>query len=650
MCPAGRPAAARRPDAARPVPAMKDSSATRLQDNRRLILFLSLLGAVLLVLVGRLGQLMLVLSGREPPAPVMMPVVERGPILDRNGRILAITTRLDSVAAWMPTLEDPDGSAALLAEALQMEEAEIREKLRRSSGFVYLKRKVTPSESERIRALQRDGRLKGITLTPEFGRSYPEKELACQVLGYVGMDNVGLEGVEYSLNEELSPTVAGGNEEEVYGNQVFLTIDINVQHAAEKAALQALRDNRAQEVFILVMEAATGDILAYCAVPGFDPNDYRRSGAQAQQNRIAVQAYEPGSVFKVFSLASLLETGAIRPTDTFRCTGVYEKTLPNGQVYRIRDLAVHGVVDAQRIIQFSCNVGAAQAAERADPEAFYQMLLRFGFARPVGLPFAGETAGQLARPAKWSARTRPTLAFGQEISVSALQVVAAAGALANGGKLIQPRILHRVVSPQGQVLKEYGRETVRDVVSPAVAREMLEMMETATAESGTARKGRLEGIRISAKTGTAQVPDAATGTYSESDYVASFLGILPTDDPDLIVYVVIQRPRGELYYGSQVAAPVFRQVVEEILPYRDIARPGESRAQHSGQVRVRVPRPVAIGTEMPDLTGTPKRLLLPLLGQGRLKVRILGDGYVVRQSPPPGAPVADGSAVTLELE
>ena len=580
----------------------------------------------------------------------MLPVVERGPILDRNGRILAITTRLDSVTAWIPSLEDAEGSAALLAGVLQVEEVELREKLRRSTGFVYLQRQITPTESDRIRALQRDGKLKGISLTPEFSRSYPERQLACHVLGYVGVDNVGLDGIEYSLNEELSPTVAGGREEEVFGNQVQLTIDIRYQHAAEKAALQALQDYQAEEVFILVMEARSGDILAWSAQPGFDPNDYRRAAPEALRNRVAVQAYEPGSVFKVFSLASLLELGALRPHDTFTCSGLYEKRLPNGQVFRIRDLAVHGTVDARRIIQYSCNVGAAQAAEQADPEEFHRMLLRFGFGQPVGLPFPGETAGLLAKPARWSARTRPTLAFGQEISVSALQMVQAAGVLANGGRSVKPRILHRVVSPQGQTVQENGPQQGEEVVSPAVARRMLEMMETATAEGGTARRGRVEGLRISAKTGTAQVADPATGTYSETDYLASFLGILPTEDPDLVVYVVIQRPRGSQYYGSQVAAPVFRQVVEEILPYRDIPRPGETLTRHPGRMRIRIPAAVSVGAQMPDLTGTPKRLLLPLLQERRLKVRITGEGYVVRQSPAPGTPLPEGSAITLELE
>ena len=157
-------------------------------------------------------------------------------------------------------------------------------------------------------------------------------------------------------------------------------------------------------------------------------------------------------------------------------------------------------------------------------------------------------------------------------------------------------------------------------------------------------------MRISAKTGTAQVIDPATGAYSETNYLASFLGILPTADPDLIVYVVIQHPRGSQYYGSQVAAPVFRQVVEEILPYRAVPRPGETLTQHSGQMRIRIPAPLRVGAEMPDLTGTPKRLLLPLLREGRLKVRIVGEGYVVRQSPAPGTPLPGGSAITLELE
>jgi cell division protein FtsI (penicillin-binding protein 3) len=622
-----------------------------LKEKRRLIIFLSLLGAVVLLVFGQLGQLMILAPGQEAPPSVRFPAVERGPILDRGGKILAITTRLDSVTAWIPSLENADETAALLAQALQLDAGEIREKLRRGTGFLYLKRKITPTESDRILELIQEGRLKGISLTPEFGRSYPEKQLGCHALGYVGVDNVGLEGIEYSLNEELSPAVVGGGVEEVYGNQVYLTLDLNIQHAAEKAALKAYRENQAESVFVLVMEARTGEILAYCAVPGFDPNEYSRFEPQALKNRIAGQAYEPGSVLKIVSIASFLDLGAIRETDTFRCTGVYERTLPGGRSLRIRDVGVHGQVDAGLIIRYSCNAGAAYASEAVDAESFYRYLRRFGFGQEVGLPFPGESAGMLAPPARWSARTKPTLAFGHEISVSALQIMAATSVFANGGQLLKPFIVRKIVSPQGKVLREFSRETVRQVVSPQVAGAMLRMMEAATEEEdGTARRGRVEGVRISAKTGTAQVADPQTGTYSQTDYVASFLGILPADDPDLIVYVVIHHPRGAQYYGSQVAAPVFKEVVEEILPYRGILRQGESLQQHSGEVRVRIPGPVAIGSEMPDLTGTPKRLLLPLLAEGKRRVRIRGEGYVVRQSPPAGTVLGEDSEIVLELE
>jgi cell division protein FtsI (penicillin-binding protein 3) len=385
-------------------------------------------------------------------------------------------------------------------------------------------------------------------------------------------------------------------------------------------------------------------------MPDFDPNEYNRFERAALRNLPLSQAYEPGSVFKVFSISSFLQLGGISAQDTFVCNGLYEKRLADGQFIRIRDLAAHGRVDAARILKYSCNVGAAFASERVDAEAFHQMLLRFGFSRRTDLPLPGESSGILAPPARWSARSKATIAFGQEISVSAVQILQAATALANGGLMLRPHIVRKVVSPQGQLVREYPREPVREVLAPDAARAVLEMMAAATEEGGTARRGRVEGVRISAKTGTAQVQDPATGTYSDSNFVASYLGVLPTEEPRLIVYVVINHPKGAAYYGSQIAAPVFHDLVEELVDYLGIRRAGDKVIEHPGSVRVRLPPPVMLGEAMPDLTGTPKRLLLPLLAEPGYMVRISGEGYVVAQDPPPGTVLKKGMTITLRLQ
>ncbi len=240
------------------------------RQRRRLVIFLGFLGLVVLLLIARLAQLTPAPRGssRKRAAP---PAVERGPILDRNGRVLAITTRLYSVTAWLPEVSDREGSAALLAEALELDPAEIARRFREASGFLFVKRKITPTQSERVRALQAEGRLKGIALVPEFGRNYPNQTLASHVLGYVGLDNVGLDGVEYTFNEELSPAAVSRADApqagEVFGNQVFLTIDADIQHVAERHAREALAANQADSVLVLVMEAGSGEILGYAAVP-----------------------------------------------------------------------------------------------------------------------------------------------------------------------------------------------------------------------------------------------------------------------------------------------------------------------------------------------------------------------------------------------
>ena len=398
---------------------------------------------------------------------------------------------------------------------------------------------------------------------------------------------------------------------------------------------------------LLVMEAMTGDFLAYAAAPDFNPNSYRDFPAPDRTNRPATAAYEPGSVFKIFSISSFLELDGIGSHSEFLCRGFYENPdIPDP----ISCLGTHGLVTPTEIIKFSCNAGAAYASETVDSRAFYDLIRRFGFGTATNLPLPGESNGLLESPTQWSARTKPTLAFGQEISTSAVQIITGATVFANDGVLLEPHVVKKVVSPDGKIVETFGRKPVAEVLSPSNARAMLAMMETTTAADGTARRAAVEGIRMSAKTGTAQVFDPATGTYSSDNFVASCLAIFPSDNPEIIVYVVIQNPGAGEYLGGRIAAPIVKAMSEEVVQYLGMPREGQTVLSHSGVVRVNPGDTIRIGDTVPDLSGLSKRQLLPLLEDARFKLSIVGDGWVVRQTPSPGTEVREGMLMTLELE
>lgn len=622
--------------------------------RRRLFATLCLLGLVAAGLVVRLFSLMVILPARAPGAPLALAPVERGAILDRRGRILAITTRHQDVSAWTPDITDARATADLLGPILGLDSATLQDDWRRRPGYQVVKRRLTEAEASAIAALRAEGRLPGIRLEDGYGRRYPEGRLASALIGAVGLENTGLEGVEYAFNEELAPQPVGTNRDTVYGSQVVLTIDAALQYRVERVARAALRETRADSLMVLVLDAKNAEVLSWVSLPDFDPNEIATGSSTATGSELAdrpvTMAYEPGSVFKLFSLAAMLELGTIGASSTFTCRGFYERPLANGTTIRIGCIRAHGVVDVRDILKYSCNAGAAYASDTIASEAFAAALARFGFARKTGVPLPGESAGLLAPVAHWSGRTKATIAFGQEVSASALQVAAAAVAIADGGTLLEPHVVSRIVAPDGRVVKAYGTKPLWEAVSAGTAREILGMMESAIGEGGTARRAAIEGLRISAKTGTAQVADPSGGGYSKTDFIASTLGIFPTDAPRAVVYVVIQNPRGESYFGSTIAAPVFRDVALEVADALRIPRAADTTASPAAASVPPAPAAAEIGTVMPDLRGMAKRLLLPLLAREDLVVVLRGSGTVVRQDPPPGTPVAAGMRVVLELE
>ncbi len=622
--------------------------------RRRLIATAAMLGLAALAVVGRLVQLAVVVPLQEPASPLVLPEVQRGAILDRRGRLLAITTRYRLASAWAPDIIDAGATARELAAALGMDARALQEGWRAHPGYSIAKRRLTDAEVAAIERQKANGRLAGIRVEERYGREYPEGRLASQLIGYVGLDNVGLDGIEFSFNDQLSPQPVGTDPRTVYGDQLYLTIDVTIQHRVEEVAREAMRANRADSISVLVADAHTAEVLAWVSLPDFDPNDLQRPSARvdptALNRRPATMAYEPGSVFKVFSIASLLELGTITPASRFTCNGYYERKLPDGSSIRIDCVRAHGVVGPQQILEYSCNAGVGYAADTADNASFAGMLARFGFGSTTGVPLPGETAGSLAPPASWSLRSKATIAFGQEVSVSALQIVAAATVIANHGMLLRPTVVSKIVAPDGQAVQEYGRTERWRAVSATTADEVLAMLESATSEEGTARRAAIEGLRISAKTGTAQTTDPATGKYSKTDFTASILGIFPTDDPRLIVYVVIQNPRGESYLGSTIAAPVLRSVALELCDAMGIPRAGAASVSHPGAVSVTVPPALAVGERMPDLRGAAKKQLLALLLREDLIVELRGSGFVVRQEPAPGTPLEPGTHIVLDLQ
>jgi len=607
-------------------------------------------------------------SGRTRQSRV---TTERGNILDRNGKTLATQIALYDVYIRPPAHKDRIDvqariaeMAALLAPILGMNAEEIQWRINGTGSEFVIKRRVSWDAWEKIQNIQRqpENKLAGVRTEAVTLRDYPEKNLAAQIIGFVG-DNNGRWGVEYAFNKELSE-----------GNNVILTIDINVQHILEKAAWSTLHRTGAETVMFLATDPRNGDILGSAVIPAFDPNNYNtsfdshnyESNEETYKNYTATLPYEPGSVFKIFSIAALMEAGVISEHSELACTGVYEKVFSSGEMIRIEcaDGRAHGRVRPRELIMYSCNVGAALAAERLDNQAFYEFMRNFGFGAKTGAwvnaatadsatnkTLLTETAGLLKNPrfpGFWSGRTKQSIAFGQEISVSALQVMQAASIITNNGVLVPPKIVSRVTSPDGRTIIDGENNENWQVISPGAAQRMLAYMAD-TAKAGTGQLANIRDFNLAIKTGTAEMADPFTGNYSRTNFITSCIALLPAEAPSLVLYVVIIKPRGEIL-GGRIAAPAIRDAADELINYFGIPRLRNPIWVHPGSMSFTDVSIPAIGSIVPNYYGFSKRDLLPLLSQNHIRVEILGEGWVRRQSPQPGTTVTPGMVLELILE
>jgi cell division protein FtsI (penicillin-binding protein 3) len=610
--------------------------------RKRFIIFALIFGILAIVILGRYAMLMFnppALNTVNPPQTFW----ERGSIMDRNGRILALQTRLGNVTVWKPDMKNPVETSRKLAPILNMSAETILERIDAShTDFLYLKRQVEQPTLREIETALKEGELSGIGIEPVMGRIYPEKRIAGQIVGFVGDEQNGLGGIEYAFEAELAPKDSNGN-------QVILTIDANVQYILEEIGRRIYTEHRAEAVMLMAMDPRNGEILGSASLPDFDPNEIRNSDEKSRMDRPALWAYEPGSVFKVFSLAAIMDSGAITGNTTFICNGHYERVTGRGERIVINCLASHGRVTPRDIIVYSCNAGAAYASDHMDIPGFYDSLRAFGFGSRTGAGNPGETAGILNGTNRWSERSKPTIAMGQEISVSALQMLQAATAIANDGILVPPKVVSRIASWNGKTVRNYEPGPPRRVLLAATAQAMRSYMVGVTSEEGTGWRANVGDIPIAVKTGTAQIADPRTGRYSETDYIASCIALLPAESPSLVLYLVIVRPKGE-YLGGRIAAPPVREAAEALVDYLGIPRGRNPQVNHSGNIvlpPIEIPR---VDTHVPDFTGYSKRQILPLLLRDDLAIEMEGSGWVKRQYPPPGTPLEKGMVIRLELE
>ena len=617
--------------------------------KKRIIFFTGILLIFTGVLVAKYARAML---GSEPEERIVKKTRERGAILDRNGKILAAATTLYNLSVNKTLIGDVNRLVNILSPILEISESELLDKIQDSkSNFLYLKKKLSENEKDILKDAIQEYELKGLRLEAIANRIYPENALASTLIGYLGDDGKGLAGIEYSMQNILSPPEgtagADGN-----GYTVALTIDASIQYMLQQIAERTMKSAKAEAVIFLAADAKTGEILAYISEPSVDLARFSSSTQEERFDRPAYFIYEPGSVFKIFSMASFLELGTTKDTDIYTCDAqfAFKPRQSNDKKDQnvIRCLRVHGQVTPRDIIRFSCNDGMAQIADKTDIAAFAEKLHAFGFGKKTGLELPGEAAGIFAPVSSWSTRTKHTIAFGQEIGVTSLQIVQAATAFTNKGKTLKLSLLSEILDSTGKPVYRHKPKPLEQVVSAKTAKTVLGYMQTA-ADDGTGSRASIKGVPIAVKTGTAQMAQADGRGYSPTDYLISCIGIFPVDDPQIILYMAVIRPVGETY-GSLVAAPAISEAANAIIDFRGMGRTNAPNITHTGIIQSHHQPPVTVGDTMPDLRGTPKRLLLDLLSRTDITVKLIGDGYVTTQSPAVGTPVVKGMIIELTLE
>jgi cell division protein FtsI (penicillin-binding protein 3) len=602
---------------------------------------------------------------------------QRGSIVDRLGRPLAVGVEMDSVFADPTMVEDPDGAAELLAPLLDSDVDELRQRLaREGTRFVWLARQVPTQVADSVHSLD----IPGVRITAEAHRDYPSGPLAAQTLGFVGTEGTGLEGLEARFDSLLMGDVVQYrilrdgrrrpvNHEAVLsrrsteGHTLVLTLDHSIQHRAEVALEAAVDKHEARAGWVIVLDVQTGAVLAMASAPSFDPNHFRGVDPERFRSKITSEVFEPGSVMKPFVVAEVIERGLATPEEQVYC---------ERGAYRIGRRTVHDThsyehITVQEIIKFSSNIGVSKLGERLGPAALEETYRKYGFGARTGIELR-EEKGILHPSSSWSRIGFATHTFGQGMAVTPLQLAAGFAALVNGGVRVQPHLVAEVRDGEGAVVEDRRPDVGERVISEDASATIRVMLGMVNEEGGTGTRAALAEYTSGGKTGTAQ--KVKDGRYAKSLYVSSYIGVAPLDDPRLVVLATLDEPRRETgYYGGTVGGPVFKEVMTHALhelgvkPDREVptllARDDEEdEAPLAPAEDEPTPDPEAEGPvvlagegpwEMPDLTGSSLRDAVAVLGPSGVALELDGSGLVFEQQPAPGEPLAADGTVRLAL-
>src|SRR5688572_20658593 len=665
----------------------------------RALFVAAFIGFWMLIIVGRLVHLQFSLHdtlterARQQQRNEVETTGQRGELLDRQGRQLARSVQ--TVSLFL----DPKGldaaqlerTASEVSRALKLKYPELLKEFREAQAekkrFIWIARRLDADQAEKITALG----LPGLQSQLEPKRYYPNGSLAAHVLGYVGLDGKGLGGVEQFYNSKIAGEPgqlflerdAKGNGYEIAskpGQTVVLTIDQTVQYQAEQALNAAIQRSRAKSGTVIVLDPKSGEILALANAPSFDPNNVAATKAETRSNWALQNIYEPGSTFKVVAFSAALEKKLVKPDDRIDCQ--MGAITVAGRV--IHDHTAFGTLTITQALEKSSNVAAIKLGLRVGDPTMYEYIRRFGFGSKTGIELPGETVGLVRKVERWQASSIGSIAIGQEVGVTPVQMVSAFGALANDGMRVAPHLIREVRNAEGAVVYRAQPEQ-RRVISAQTASALRGMLEGVTL-TGTAKQAQLDGYSAAGKTGTAQKIDPRTRAYSATKHVASFVGFAPVSNPQVAIIVVIDEPAGA-YHGGDVAAPVFREVAEQILPGLGVMPDIETKSapqlvaqvpedperaaklreeQEKSEQERRATLPTvdsnggrggevvyAVATKkamlMPDLRGRSVRDVVRTCAQLGLQMEAHGEGKVFKQNPAAGAEVSTGQTIYVDF-
>ena len=652
--------------------------------------FLALALAVwAVVIVGRLAQIQIAQGSkyraraqRQQELKIEVPA-RRGSIFDREGRELAVSVEAFSVYGAPEQIEDRRAAAAALAPLIDAKPAAILARLANRKGFVRLARKIDPAAADAIRARK----IPGVHLFPDTNRFYPKGSLAAAVLGFVGAEDSGLAGLEYSYDaavhgkpgEIVALTDARrstygeadppGDRRSEEGSSLVLSLDSGVQFVAERELAAVVEKLRAKSGSVVLMDPETGDIVAMASVPGFDPNQFARYSAEVRRNHAIADAYEPGSTFKIVTGATALDD---RVATTHEIIDTGEGSIRVGNITINEDRHHdYGPLTLAGVFERSSNVGIIRVGLRLGPERLYEGVTRFGIGRPTGIDLPGESPGIFRPLSRWSSLSNASISMGQEVALTALQLARVAAVVANGGKLVTPRLVTRILHADGRVESTAGAPPAR-IISEETARALSDIL-VGVVQRGTGMKAAISGFTVAGKTGTAQ--KAGVGGYQPGRHVPNFVGFAPAEKPRLVGVVVIEEPQGQ-YYAAEVACPLFGTIVSRALTILRVVPEDQrlpasvlasnsgapvypkgwvpaSRRQSSAAPERRAPAAlsgdIAEDGLVPDAFGLSARQALALFAERGLSARLQGSGFVVSQQPPAGARIRPGEPHTLYL-